>query len=148
MARYIDADVLKKRLGEIGYEADDLYAMGINRGLDRAETAVDMIPTADVVPKSEVEELITLNSQLEATIFGQREEIKKLEKALRKSLPSYCQVISEEKAIELGKEYGRREVAREIFAAIENAWSTTYYESEFEERLAELEKKYTEGSDG
>ena len=54
MARYIDADVLKERLGEIGYEADDLYAMGINRGLDRAETAVDMIPTADVVPRSEV----------------------------------------------------------------------------------------------
>ena len=38
----------------------------------------------------------------------------------------------------------KSEVAREIFSAIQNAWETTYYESEFEERLAKLEKKYTD----
>lgn len=48
MARYIDADELKKKLGQIGCIADDLYGMGINRGIDRAETAIDMMPTAEV----------------------------------------------------------------------------------------------------
>ena len=58
MARYIDADKLKERLLVISVVSDDLYGMGINRGLDRAETAIDMMPTADVVPKSEVEEMM------------------------------------------------------------------------------------------
>lgn len=51
MARYIDADALKERLSLVGVVADDLYGMGINRGLDRAETEIDMLPTADVVPR-------------------------------------------------------------------------------------------------
>lgn len=51
MARYIDADALKERLNLVGAVADDLYGMGINRGLDRAETEIDMLPTADVVPR-------------------------------------------------------------------------------------------------
>lgn len=50
MARYIDADALKKRLDLVGVVADGVYGMGINRGLDRAETEIDMLPTADVVP--------------------------------------------------------------------------------------------------
>ena len=54
MPRYIDAEKLKERLLAISVVSDDLYGMGINRGLDRAETAIDMLPTADVVPKSEV----------------------------------------------------------------------------------------------
>ena len=49
MARYIDADKLKERLKIISVVADDLYEMGINRGLDRAETEIDMLPEADVV---------------------------------------------------------------------------------------------------
>lgn len=36
------------------------------------------ICTADVVPKSEVESIITLNSQLEAQVFEQRKEIERL----------------------------------------------------------------------
>lgn len=49
MARYVDADALKERLEIISVVADNLYGMGINRGLDRAETEIDMLPTADVV---------------------------------------------------------------------------------------------------
>lgn len=49
MARYIDADKLKERLKIISVVADDWYGMGINRGLDRAETEIDMLPKADVV---------------------------------------------------------------------------------------------------
>lgn len=54
MARYIDADALKERLFAISVVSDDLYGMGINRGLDRAETAIDMMPTAHVAPRAEV----------------------------------------------------------------------------------------------
>ena len=110
MARYIDADELI-RLIEI-----DALCEGDYFSKRAAIKCVKTINTADVVPKSEVEGLITLNSQLEAVVFGQRKEIESLEKALRNSLPSYCQVITEEKAISLGKEYGRREVARDILS--------------------------------
>lgn len=49
MARYIDADALKERLSLVGAVAADLCRMGINRGLDIAETEIDMLPTANVV---------------------------------------------------------------------------------------------------
>lgn len=60
MSRYIDADALKERLLAISVVADDLYGMGINRGLDRAETAIDMMPTANVAREifEEIERLL------------------------------------------------------------------------------------------
>lgn len=106
-------------------------------------------PTADVAPKSEVDRLeytllgvmhsvdkwldgaeleqsevnraITMREKTLNIIEGQQNEIRKLEKARMNSLPSYCQVISEEKAIELGKEYGRQEAAREILSDLKKA---------------------------
>ena len=39
-------------------------------------------------------------------------------------------------------EKAKQEVAMEIFDAVEFAWETTYYDSEFRERLANLRKKY------
>jgi hypothetical protein len=46
--RLIDADALKERLEQISVVADDMYGMGINRGLDRADTAIDLMPTIDI----------------------------------------------------------------------------------------------------
>lgn len=54
MAEYIEREALIKRLLSISVIADDMYGMGINRGLERAETQIEMMPAADVVPKSEV----------------------------------------------------------------------------------------------
>lgn len=54
MARYIDADALIERLLKLKVVTDDMYGMGIARGIERAETAIQMQPTADVAPKSEV----------------------------------------------------------------------------------------------
>ena len=54
MARYIDADALIERIQKLKVVTDDMYGMGIARGIERAETAIEMTPTADVVPKSEV----------------------------------------------------------------------------------------------
>ena len=48
MARYIDADLLKERLQKCKTLSDEIFGMGITRGVERAETTIDMIPTADV----------------------------------------------------------------------------------------------------
>ena len=67
-------------------------------GAEGALNALDYMPPADVVPKSEVEAL--------------EREIEILKKSM---LPSYYSACSEEEAIKIGKKYGGAEVAREIF---------------------------------
>lgn len=57
MARYIDADKLIEHILTLRVVTDNMYGMGITRGIERAETAIQMQPTADVVPKSEVEKI-------------------------------------------------------------------------------------------
>ena len=49
MSRYIDADKLIERLLKLKVVTDDMYGMGIARGIERAETAIETQPTADVV---------------------------------------------------------------------------------------------------
>ena len=107
------------------------------------------IPTADVVPKSECKEC---GEKASKVIVQLQEEIEGLKKRL---LPSYCQSCSEEEAIKIGKEYGRAEVAREIFEEIERNSSYCVASHNGEEiyetktytisalKLAELKKKYT-----
>ena len=111
-----------------------------------------LVDAADVVPKSEVEAL--------------DREIERLKKSM---LPSYCQAVSEEEAIKIGKAYGRAEVARGIFeeidgllkkrirkygrlasSTIESAPAQIYNSAyataiDVQSELAELKKKYTEG---
>ena len=50
--RLIDADKLKEELWKQSVVTDDLFGMGIQRGYERAETAIDMMPTVDI--KTEV----------------------------------------------------------------------------------------------
>ena len=117
MARYIDADALKERLYAISVVSDDLYGMGINRGLDRAETAIDMMPTADVVPKSEYDEVLA-NWQ-----------------KLHDQYNSDCL-----ECYNKGRADGVREIFEEIEREIKNH-GITYAQR----KIAELKKKYTEG---
>lgn len=49
MSRYIDADALMERILKLKVVTDNMYGMGIARGIERAETAIEMHPTADVV---------------------------------------------------------------------------------------------------
>jgi phage shock protein A len=103
----------------------------------KTATAIKMIedlPSADVVPKSEVESIITLNSQLEAEVVEQRKEIERLKK--------YNTDVA-------FKHYndGKTELAREIFEEIEKIIDT--YGDEYgtmltldEEEYAALKKKY------
>jgi hypothetical protein len=72
--RLIDADALKERLLQISVVTDDMYGMGINRGLDRAETAIDMMPTVYI--KTEVAKEIFAEIEKVATINLHTGEIK------------------------------------------------------------------------
>ena len=106
MARYIDADELLNKL------PDDLpYKASVKRVLMQA-------PTADVVPKSEVDKWKEINEQLHKEMSERMlEEVK------------------------VAKKY----LAREIFEEIERETKNhgiTYAQR----KIAELKKKYTEGN--
>lgn len=132
----------------------------------KTATAIKMIeglPSADVVPKSEVENIITLNSQLEAQVFEQRKEIGRLHGILLQftdivhkwgaknnidtSEISLVPILQEEADSIIKK--ANQEYASKIFAEIdeilfdyENAIQEEYRNA-FETRFAELKKKYT-----
>lgn len=89
-----------------------------------------------------------------AIIKRQEDEIadllEKYTEIAKRQFPSYCQACSEEEAIKIGREYGKTEVSREIFAEIEMCMSHDYiptidvYSCALKLRIAELKKKYTE----
>jgi hypothetical protein len=72
--------------------------------------------TADVVPKSEVESIITLNSQLEAKVFEERKEVERLKHILDCYALQYGTVIEQQEVIDKAK----AELASEIFAEIDS----------------------------
>ena len=130
MARYYDMDKLADM---IQAKADTLLA-GKEVFLYVANW-LELLPPADVVPKSEVEELNRECESLGKTVNEASELIRKLK----------------------GKvEEAKAEVAKEIFEEIENAlfnnhcldeWSdypTPHYYEELKDEIAELKKKYTE----
>ena len=66
----------------------------------KTATAIKMIedlPSADVVPKSEGESIITLNSQLEAQVFEQRKEIERLTEMYFQKQDDFSKVIEQNK---------------------------------------------------
>jgi hypothetical protein len=132
---------------------------------------IEDLPSADVVPKSEVESIITLNSQLEAKVFEQRKEVERLTVELdvmRGAANSYK--MHYEKAMEVHKEVYRlaseikaelplarsalaKNVASEIFAEMDNIINDyklsernlkliQYGEPSIDQRYAEFKKKY------
>ena len=111
MARYIEKEALIKLLDERGYFKHAIY-----------KSVIDDFPTADVVPKSEVEVWKSASEQL---------------------YKEMSERILEERKIE------RKLVAREIFEEIEKIIDT--YTDEYgtmltleEDEFAELKNKYTE----
>ena len=85
MARYIDADVLKERLEKCKASADDLFGMGVTRGVERAETTIDMIPTA----------LRSKNGRKGRCIMTDNEIIKALERCGQHRECCYCNSVEE-----------------------------------------------------
>ena len=117
MARYIDADAFEQRLTDKDFFFPALY-----------KNELDDIPTADVVPKSEV--------------LALENEIERLKYILDSYALQYGTVMDQHLVIE--KE--RAEVAREIFEEIEKHRDKIHgIALLLPEELAELKKKYTEG---
>ena len=132
MARYIDADMLIKKV--FPYDVVDKKCYSINAKM--IYEAIKKAPTADVVPKSEVEEL-----------SGKYEDLKLKHIDLAKD---YDELIAWGGHIKSkDKEEIRCAVAREIFEEIEKILIDSKYIPDCArfvdiDKLAELEKKYTE----
>ena len=143
MARYIDADKLCEALKSMASVQPPLKQSTI---LGVVST-VENYPTADVVPKSEVEELQSEIEELQAKVAKLRKE--NIELLVSKETDIY---ISMEKLVKVRTEHPifkaiEEKVAREIFEEIEN--NAFVYGVNFvisKETLADLKKKYTEGS--
>jgi hypothetical protein len=113
----------------------------------KTATAIKMIedlPSADVVPKSEVESIITLNSQLEARVFVQRKEIERLTinmnaygLAVKRLAEERTEIFEKVEKIILDNTYP--DFNREHKPV--NIWKA----KDGYDALDELKKKYTEG---
>ena len=126
MARYIDAD---KLLADILDERIINKTEKAQTVLKHFEIMVNRQPTADVVPKSEVEEL-------------------KGELAIAERHEKDARALFKDAVIQL--QNARQEVAREIFEEIEKFARRPFPESKAvyvikEREFAELKKKYTGG---
>ena len=172
MARYIDADKFKSNIEKA---MEKMHLIGGVKGVDVCAVieALDMQPTADVVPKSEVESIITLNSQLEEKVFEERGKVERLHGILLQftdivhkwgtknnidtSEISLVPIMNEEADSIIQK--ANQDVAREIFEEIEKLiLDNTYPDFDSKHKpvnvwrattgydaFYELKKKYTEG---
>lgn len=160
MARYIDADSLLEQISKKKCEVGKIrYLDGFNDGLMRVRSIISAAPTADVVPKSEVDLYRHQVDELEDELASTYD---KLEDAMRGAANSYkMHYENSMKEIERLKDYntnvafkhyfdGRKEAAREIFEEIEskkiflkdcvgNMGVVVLFKD-----ISELKKKYTE----
>ena len=158
MARYIDADKMID-----GYSTTFPYDLSYCDDRDLMEWLNNQ-PTADVVPKSEVEELSREYESLAKTVNEASELIRKLRSKIAELKKDRYQVFPDGK-IELIPRTDideiKREVAREIFEDIECAMCLAerqhrpfnsrdyvdYYDFSLEIEVERLKKKYTEGGE-
>lgn len=168
---YIDLDEINRLHPKLTVK----YPLSFANGISAAINEINRLPNADVVPKSEVESIITLNSQLEAQVFEQRKEIERLNVELdamrgaANSLKMHYEKAEAEverlkynlKAVLEEIPETKRELASEIFAEIENLFLNNHIESfqNFHDNwiyrfkvnmmteIDKLKKKYTEGEE-
>jgi hypothetical protein len=144
--RYIDADALIKKI----------YPMGIGDGkytinAKAVKFAIDNTPTADVVPKSEVEELSREYESLAKTVNEGSELIRKLRSKIDDIKKDRYQLLPDGRLELLPRtdiDKIKTKLASEIFAEIER--NSNYSNFEFvvlyKKCYAELKKKYAEGN--
>ena len=137
MARYIDMDGYRKLFDEEYKKTRKLISEGethldnLAEGFSEASRVIDRMPTEDVVPKSEVEEL--------------EKEVERLTAILHSYALQYGTVADKQKAIDKAK----AKVAREIFEEIEKLShkfmnDQHYIFGDMLWDIYELKKKYTE----
>ena len=149
MARYIDADLLLERIYPYNGVDKSKYAINAKAVFE----AIRKSPTADVVPKSEVERLEKAhaaqvleydqalqdkarecNIAIDKICLEHREEIRRLQKSHEEEIAK-----------------AKREVARKVIAEVDLLISKyrlepNYSMGQMEIDLSELEKKYTKGA--
>ena len=134
MAEYIDRDELLKELCTVSAPTPSESWI-----VEKCIEKVNEQPTADVVPKSEVD-------KLELTLQGVMWSVDKwLDETDYDADPIKRAITMREKTLKI-VENVKAEVAREIFAEIENLiWAyDTRPAYDLTEKIAELKKKYTE----
>lgn len=160
MARYIDADKFISELEQektVAIEFEDGVAV---YEIEHMMNLIGMQPTADVVPKSEVERLQESNSSLQGTIVKLTAEIETLnEKNAGLALACMCDCMANEDCMGHNEWKAiKADVAREIFEEIEEvfrqhteggyylngAWFPERLDLYTGDAIAELKKKYTE----
>lgn len=133
MARYIDADKLIEHLKDEIKACEPVFdgrangksvAYGTELGLKSAISFAETLATADVAPKSEVENYKKIAEQQQTVAMDRYFEIKRLKEELEKA---------------------KQAVAREIFEEIERIGGVNNGLFLYNFEIAELKKKYTEG---
>ena len=124
MARYIDANKLCEGLKDMArYQMRDKQSTILG-----VVSTIENYPTADVVPRAEVEELIRENESLAKTVNEASELIRKLRSKVAPTVSKMEQV--------------RNEIIRDIFDEIEDVLDNIGYFDELD--FKSLKKKYTE----
>lgn len=164
MAEYIEREALMGVLDDAKYAVpSNDFQRGVNASVEVLTKEVKYLPTADVVPKSDYDAVVSAvdNStkeflKLHDTYQEQKAEIERLNQILDSYALQYGTVTVKQAVMDKAK----AEVAREIFAEIEERLlpSNTsgeyrgdsiewfdYYDLHLAEDIAELKKKYTEG---
>lgn len=128
MARYINADVLIEKMVLSEYIfAETPFQKGVNSAIDYWITEINHFPSADVVPKSEVEALKDNNMFLQYRRFKELSEVR--------------QEVAREIIKDLVDFVDKKERQKLIFG--KSVW---YVESDdLTDFIAELKKKYTKG---
>lgn len=125
MARYIDAK-------QIRYcwmiDADGTEHDGVT-----LQSVIDKIPTADVVPKSEVERLTDLNNQLESDIINANMNLEHITKEFQEVARKIIDEFDEELHKLAERYYEQRKI--EYFTLCEVIYQLV---------IAKIKKKYTE----
>lgn len=150
MSRYIDANKLIANLEKIEQElvyADGrenyLFAHGTLTGVRKAITYTKAQLTEDVVPSSEVEELQKKLNDYERVVGKLSFTVDGVATLLIGEKVEYIDKRVAEGLKNMAVKQAKQKVARELIKEIRNAWETTYYEQEFEEKLDNIEKRNT-----
>jgi hypothetical protein len=136
MARYIDADKIDYKFIMVG---QDEYA---GYRAIAFESDIDELPTADVVPKSEYDAVVS-------AVDNSTKEFLRLHDEYQKLIEKNSKLHSQMAIYQLELHHSKKAVAREIFEDIENIAILNDYISvkDFYTNhplVAELKKKYTE----
>ena len=157
MARYIDVEGYRKLFDEEYKKTRELIYQGethldnLAEGFSEAGRVIDRMPTADVVPKSEVEQL---KRNLEQCENGYRQQIHLLQCKLTDEKSKVREIFEEiEEMLNLQAKIvcktrdKYRETDEPMLSFIATLDGRIYSLRVVEEHIAELKKKYTESED-